>query len=312
MGFKDLRGQKFGKLEILRRAPNKITGGKQRTMWLCVCECGNNVNVSTDYLKRSKCPSCGCETTKMKIENNRINNIGEKYGRLTIIDIIWDADRTKAICKCDCGNKYIGVKSDIVSGHTRSCGCLQSDRASESNTKDWSGIISDYGVEFINRDHMNNKGQWMWKCKCGICGNYFIALPAKINNGHITSCGCRIQSSGEECVLNALNELNIKFKPQHIFDDCKYKYVLRFDFAILYNDNIIGMIEYDGKQHFEPIDFFGGIDGFKETKIRDNIKNNYCKSHNIPMLRIPYTMPIDKIKNVIYEYYLSLTTAGCA
>lgn len=312
MVLKDLSGQKIGKLKILQRAPNKITGGKQRTMWSCLCDCGNNINVSTDYLKRSKCPSCGCEAIKMKTEKNRVNNVGEKYGRLTIIDIIWDADKTKAICKCDCGNDYIGSKADIVSGHTQSCGCLQSDRASESNTKDWTGIISDYGVEFICKDHMNEKGQWMWKCKCGICGNYFVALPAKINNGHITSCGCRIQSSGEEYISNLLKEFNINFEQQYIFKDCKYIYVLKFDFAILNNKDVIGIIEYDGKQHFEPIEYFGGIDGFKKTQIRDEIKNDYCKKHNIPILRIPYTMPIEDAKSIIYEYYLSLTTAGCA
>ena len=312
MNFKDLTGKKFGKLTALKRAPNKLSGSKPRTMWTCLCDCGNTIDVLSDYLKSSECPSCGCEARKNKIEKNRINNIGEKYGRLTIIDIIWEENGSKAVCKCDCGNNYIGMKADIVSGHTKSCGCLQSNRASESNTKDWSGIISDYGVEFICKDHMNNNGQWMWKCKCGICGNYFIALPAKINNGHITSCGCRIQSSGEECVANILKEFDINFDPQHVFDDCKYTYVLRFDFAILINDKVIGIIEYDGKQHFEPIDFFGGIEGFEKTKIRDNIKNKYCKSKNIPMLRIPYTMSINEIKDVIYEYYLSLTTAGCA
>jgi hypothetical protein len=159
---------------------------------------------------------------------------------------------------------------------------------------------------------MNDKGQWLWKCRCGICGNLFTALPAKINNGHITSCGCRIQSSGEEYIAYVLKEFNINFIPQYKFDDCKFKYVLRFDFAIIKNNKILGLIEYDGKQHFEPIDFFGGVDGFKESKERDQIKNTYCNLHDIPLLRLPYTLSTDEIKTKIYEYYLSLTTAGCA
>ena len=40
------------------------------------------------------------------------------------------------------------------------------------------------------------------------------------------------------------------------------------------------------------------------------IKNTYCKVHNIPLLRIPYTMSSKEIKEKIYEYYVSLTTAG--
>jgi hypothetical protein len=158
---------------------------------------------------------------------------------------------------------------------------------------------------------MNNKGQWLWKCRCGICGNTFTALPAKVNNGHITSCGCRIQSSGEDYVASILTEYKINFVPQYTFDDCKLKYPLRFDFAIMRDDIVIGLIEYDGKQHFEPIEFFGGIEGFHETKIRDQIKNEYCCSHNIPLIRLHYTLSTDEIKTKVYEYYLSVTTAGC-
>ena len=106
--------------------------------------------------------------------------------------------------------------------------------------------------------------------------------------------------------------LNIKFLPQYSFDDCKHIYVLHFDFAIFKDDKIIGLIEYDGRQHFEPIEFFGGEKGFEQTKKRDEIKNAYCKINNIPLLRLPYNIPINKIKDKIYEYYLSLTTAGCA
>lgn len=313
MKFNDLTGQKFGKLEVINRAESKIDpSGKRRTRWNCRCDCGNDVMVLTDYLKRSSCPSCGCEARKNRIEKNRFDCIGHKFNRLTIIDIAWSEIPTKAICKCDCGNSYIGIKADIVSGHTRSCGCLQSENTSIANTKDWTGYISDYGIEFLSRDHMNDKGQWLWKCRCGICGNIFTALPAKINNGHITSCGCRIQSSGEEYIKKLLEENCIDYIPQYSFDDCKYKYVLHFDFAIIKNNFPIGLIEYDGKQHFEPIDFFGGEKEFKESQKRDKIKNAYCKLHNIPLLRIPYTLSNDEIKNKLYEYYLSLTTAGCA
>ena len=313
MHFNDLTNQKFGKLTVISRAENKISSsGRARTMWNCFCDCGNDYNivVSGDYLKRSTCPSCGCEATKNRIEKNRIDNIGQKYGKLTIVDIIWGDERTKAICKCDCGNDYIGVKSDIISGHTQSCGCLWHESVSIANTKDWTGHISDYNIEFLYQDYMNENGQWLWKCRCGVCGNLFTALPAKINNGHITSCGCRIQSFGEEYIDRLLQEFEIKFIPQYKFDDCKLKYVLRFDFAIMNEYVLIGLIEYDGKQHFEPIEFFGGLDGFKKTQERDNIKNAYCKTHNIPLLRLPYTLSSNEIKIKIYEYYLSLTTAG--
>jgi hypothetical protein len=47
-------------------------------------------------------------------------------------------------------------------------------------------------------------------------------------------------------------------------------------------------IEYDGIQHFESVDYFGGELGFINTQMRDNIKNEYCKNNNIKLIRIPY------------------------
>jgi hypothetical protein len=256
--------------------------------------------------------TCNECAKKIRGENQRKNKVGNKYGMLTILEMLPSSGSTKVRCICDCGNEYIGNQTDVVNGHTKSCGCLHKEVTSKVNTKDWTGHVSAYGIEFLYQDNMNEKGQWLWKCRCGICGNLFTALPAKVNNGHITSCGCRVQSSGEEYIAVVLKEFNIDFIPQYKFDDCKSKYVLRFDFAIMDNNAAVGLIEYDGKQHFEPIDFFGGIDGFKASKERDQIKNTYCKLHNIPLLRLPYTLSTEEIRKELYEYYLSLTTAGCA
>ena len=301
MGLIDLTGKQFTNLKVLYRAENSVKNGKTRTRWHCKCNCGNEMDILYDNLARRPNIACKECANKNRAIHNRTNVVGQKFGRLTVVDILWDKTPTKAICKCDCGNDYIAAKSDIVSGHTQSCGCLQSERTSKANTKDWSGCISDYGIEFLHRDYMNDKGQWMWKCKCGCCGNIFTALPAKINNGHITSCGCRVQSSGEEYIITVLNELNIEFIPQYKFDDCKFKYILRFDFAIFDNNKFIGLIEFDGQQHFEPIDFFGGKDAFDKTVERDNIKNSYCESNNVPLLRLPYTLKQEEIKDKIYE-----------
>lgn len=312
MRLQDLTGQKIGKLTILYRAESEISGGKKRTVWHCLCDCGNEVDVRGDYLKRSGCPSCGCEASKNRIEKNRIDHTGQKFGRLTIIDILWDEKPAKAVCKCDCGSDYIGIKADIVAGHTQSCGCLQSENTSIANTKDWTGCIAESGVEFIKQAYMNKAGQWVWECRCGCCGGLFYELPAKVNNGHTTSCGCRVQSFGESYIEGLLESIKVPFESQYTFDDCRDIYVLRFDFAIFRDNELLGLIEYDGRQHFEPIEFFGGIEGFEKTRRHDNIKNIYCEENNIPLLRLPYTLSLNEIKKQIYEYYLSVTTAGCA
>lgn len=82
--------------------------------------------------------------------------------------------------------------------------------------------------------------------------------------------------------------------PQHKFDDCVHKRRLPFDF---YLPEKRICIEYDGMQHEKPIEYFGGKKGFENTKIRDKIKNDYCKANNIKLIRVSY-----KIKDV--ETYL--------
>ena len=76
---------------------------------------------------------------------------------------------------------------------------------------------------------------------------------------------------------------------------------LRFDFAILDKyDNIFAVIEFDGAQHYKPVDFFGGVENFEKTKKRDSIKNKYCLDNNIEMIRISY-LEFDSIEDIINE-----------
>ena len=71
-----------------------------------------------------------------------------------------------------------------------------------------------------------------------------------------------------------------------------YKQKLRFDFAIFNDDNQLShLIEYDGVQHFKE-SYWGGLE---EIQLRDNLKNQYCKEHNIKLIRI------NKIEDIILE-----------
>ena len=63
---------------------------------------------------------------------------------------------------------------------------------------------------------------------------------------------------------------NIKFETQKKFKNCKNKLPLPFDFY-LPDYNIL--IEFDGKQHFESIEIFGGKIEFEKLKINDDKKN---------------------------------------
>lgn len=94
-------------------------------------------------------------------------------------------------------------------------------------------------------------------------------------------------TSGELEIANILDQLNIDFNTQYKYKECKDKKQLPFDFQFILNNKEY-IIEYDGRQHFEPVNDFGGEKGFKLTKKHDNIKNKFCEENNINLLRIKY------------------------
>ena len=58
---KDLTGQKFGRLTVIKRTDDHIEpSGRKVVMWECLCECGNTHNVSGKRLKGGITKSCGC------------------------------------------------------------------------------------------------------------------------------------------------------------------------------------------------------------------------------------------------------------
>lgn len=222
---------------------------------------------------------------------------GQRFGRLTVLEMIWRVNKTTLCrCLCDCGAETIVRNADLLSGHTQSCGCLQREAITESNTKDFTGLASEWGIQIIEPHQQNKRGVWLWKCKCGFCGNYFYELPAHIMDGSQKSCGCQGRSSGEALIHKYLTDNNIPFEPQYSFADCRDKHRLLFDFAVFDKHRRLRMlIEFDGQQHFKSIELFGGEAAFEVRQRHDQIKNEYCATNNIPLCRIPYTMTPEEI-----------------
>lgn len=129
--FKDLTGQRFGKLIVVSRADDYIKpNGNKIIQWRCVCDCGNEVVVRGEYLKSGHTKSCGCLTSE--------NLVGMKFGRLTVMDRESPKiKKTKGlwICKCECGNVIKVNTNNLKSGNTTSCGCKRKETLSQLRTK---------------------------------------------------------------------------------------------------------------------------------------------------------------------------------
>jgi very-short-patch-repair endonuclease len=119
-------------------------------------------------------------------------------------------------------------------------------------------------------------------------------------NNHKKGQGCPScsESKGEKEIRNFLIKNSILFYPQHKFSDCKNIKELPFDFYI---EKHKICIEYNGKQHYEPIEYFGGQENFLKTKKRDKIKKDYCKNNNIKLFIIKYNENINKKLESIFK-----------
>ena len=299
-------GERFGKLVVTHAEYGVKRGKKTRTICTCQCDCGNIIETVAEYLTAGK-TSCGCDTRERRVNSQRIDLTGQRFGRLTVIEMLWVHPYTQCRCICDCGKETVVRNAQLTSGKTTSCGCAQRENVSKKNTKDLAGYIADNGVKFIKKHRhiqtvSTGGGVWEWECECPVCGEHFYAIPATITSRDRVSCGClgAQVSNGVAFITAMLDDMQVRYVREYSTQDCRYKNPLRFDFAIL-NDCYypVHMIEYDGRQHYEAVDFFGGEDALRKTQIRDRIKDEYCASHNIPMTRLPYTMSYEAIRDTI-------------
>ena len=72
-----------------------------------------------------------------------------------------------------------------------------------------------------------------------------------------------------------MEQYNYNFQSQYRIKD-ENNNIMVFDFVLFDNENhIIQCVEYDGEQHFKPIDFFGGELAFQHQQERDQRKEDW-------------------------------------
>lgn len=99
-------------------------------------------------------------------------------------------------------------------------------------------------------------------------------------------------SRGEIKIHEILENNDLKYAMEYSFPDLNSNNgkPLRFDFAVFDDDDEIDfLIEYQGKQHYEPSNKFGGKRGFYQQQFNDNKKRRFCALHGYKLIEIPYT-----------------------
>lgn len=148
MRIKDLTGQTFGFLKVIRHSSENR---RDRVCWVCEClRCGNECVVTGHELQQGKTKSCGC--LKKESAATAVDLTGRRFGRLTARHPIVKRDPKGSIiwhCSCKCGGETDVPQDRLVSGNTKSCGCLKREVA--ENLPATLHYIDGTCIEFLER-----------------------------------------------------------------------------------------------------------------------------------------------------------------
>jgi len=234
------------------------------------------------HIKGHNCRKCYNETIKNRYtQGDFINDSTKVHGNkydYSLVEYINAHKKVKIICK-----KH-GIFEQKACDHIHAkCGCPKCCKNSKKDTeyfikksKEIHGNKYDYSISKYIDSYTKIKI---------ICPKHgtFEQKP----NIHLQGCGCQKcnESKGEREISKILEKYNIRYIREKRFKKCKNITILPFDFYLI-KENIC--IEFDGYQHYNIIEKWGGEKNLKEIQMRDKIKNKFCEKNNIKLIRIKY------------------------
>lgn len=273
---KSVHGDKYDYLQC------EYKGGKLKVKIICPIH-GIFEKTPNNHLVGQGCPKCSNKykptTEEYIIKANIVHK--NKYNYL-LANYSNANNKIKIICF------EHGEFSQKPKDHLNGQGCPKCAKKYKPNTKEFIENVKKrhndkYDYNKVN--YLSNKVKVIIICpKHG----EFLQTP----HNHIGGQGCPKckQPKGEIEINQFLIKNNINYESQKTFDGCVNERSLYFDF---YLPNYNTCIEYDGKQHFKAVKYFGGNDGFKIRQERDKIKEDFCKKNNINLIRIKYNESIE-------------------
>lgn len=266
-------------------------------------ECQHCYNVVPyKFLEGKRCPQCfrNYPKTNNQFKKEVYELVRDEY---EVLDKYINQTTEIRIRHVDCGfiTKYYPRAFLITKSRCPYC---------KKNMKKINTDIFKYEVSNIVGDEYEVLGEYVnaitnIEIKHSTCGKIYEVAPFYFKKvQRCPFCFCN-SSNGEVKIKYYLDKNKINYIPQYSFNDCKYKKKLFFDFSIFNKDDVLlFLIEFDGKQHFEPVDYFGGEENFKQTQIRDELKNQYCQDNNIRLHRIPY-WEMDNLDDILTKLLLN-------
>ena len=256
-----------------------------------VCDKGHNFEMSFNqlYNRNTKCPKCmgnaklSYDEVKEYIESQNYKLLSDKYIKAT----------SKLKMKCP-ENHEFEMSWNNFKNHNQRCPiCAKKNQKRRTHSYEYvKNYIESFGYKLISEKYINEDVHLTIKCPKH--GEWKVSFcNFKHNKSRCPRCK---NYKGEIEISDILNKYNIDFINKHRFPDCKYKRTLEFDF---YLEKYNTIIEYDGEYHYRQVNRTSK-ENFEKQKIRDGIKNQYCKEKGINLIRIPY-WEFDNIESILIE-----------
>lgn len=187
----DLSRKRFGRLLVVREAPTRDRSGN--VYWECVCDCGRPHIAAGRLLRNGDIQSCGCYHREIAGKAQQSDLTGNRYGLLTVLqrDHAHPVNGSYWQCQCECGQLKVVRQNSLISGLTKSCGCLN--HTTEKRRKSMAG--NRYGrllvLKYVKtvRVGSNKSFDAVWLCRCD-CGQEREVRGRSLRDGNTASCGC--------------------------------------------------------------------------------------------------------------------------
>jgi hypothetical protein len=117
--------------------------------------------------------------------------IGDKFAQLTVLarDSNDAAGNIRLRCRCKCGRECSVRRGDLLSGHTKSCGCLRAIVIGRCHRRIRFRQFGTLGVLAKADSVPGVKGPTKWLAVCGLCGGFMWATTRQLRQGK-RHCPC--------------------------------------------------------------------------------------------------------------------------
>lgn len=275
--------------------------------------CGHVWETTPVVLLNSKkgggCPHCQYRnkaTSPKEYEKRVTDTFKGEYVVLNINEYKNNSTKLKFL-HSKCGTEFYLRPASLFINATSCPNCSKNNRCStKRTTNEFRELLlktKGYSYE-LTEDAEYTGANKKIKVRHTTCGYVWEARANHLLQG--SGCPRCNESKGELLVATVLKLSNTSFLREYTFDDCRSTRPLPFDFALISNNKVRGLIEYDGEQHTKPVSCFGGEQKFKSTVRNDNTKNDYCTHKKIPLLRVSYTNSPEQIEHLVQQFLKSI------